>query len=226
MQIAEAADTIHSQVLAAHSVGLAYLYKGDFDHAIPLLEQTLCRCQASYIPLDTRLLTSALGYAYALSGHVADAVPLLEQAVRQAELLKVLFRYALWLAWLGEAYLLAGRTDDALELAERAVAHTSIYKEPGLHAYALRLGGEIARYGNWPTVGKAEAAYRQALTIADTLEMRPLQAHCHLGLGKLYHQKKLSEPAQRELSTAMVLFNAMGMTFWLQQTEALRRRMD
>jgi tetratricopeptide (TPR) repeat protein len=226
MQIAEEADTIHSQVLAAHCVGLAHLCKGDFDLAIPLLEQTLSRCQVSYVPLDTRLLTSAIGYAYALSGRVADAIPLLEQAVRQAETLKVLFRYALWLAWLGEAYLLAGRTDNAREFAERAVEHASTYKEPGFQAYALRLGGDIAAHGGGPTVEQAEAVYRQALTMADALEMRPLQAQCHLGLGKLYRRARLLEQAQHELSTAMGLFRAMEMTFWLRQTEALFRRMD
>ncbi|MBM3224854.1 MAG: hypothetical protein FJZ47_13755, partial [Candidatus Tectomicrobia bacterium] len=35
VRIADAADTAHSQVLARHAVGLVYLYKGDFDGAIP-----------------------------------------------------------------------------------------------------------------------------------------------------------------------------------------------
>ena len=31
-------------------------------------------------------------------------------------------------------------------------------------------------------------AYQQALALANTLGMRPLVAHCHLGLGTLYSQ--------------------------------------
>jgi tetratricopeptide (TPR) repeat protein len=220
-QIAEEADTAHGQVLVAHGLGLVYLYKGDFDRAIPLLEQTLHRCQVGHIPLGTRLLASTLGYAYALYGQSADAVPLLEQAVQQTEALKVFFRYALWLAWLGEAYLLAERTDAALALAERAVEHASTYKEPGHQAYALRLLGEIAAHGESADVQKAETAYQQALMLATPLGMRPLQAHCHLGLGALYGKVGLLEQARYELAAAIELFGAMDMTFWLRRADAL-----
>ena len=185
VHIAETADTAHSQVLARHAVGLTYLYKGDVDRAIPLLEQTLHRCQVGHMPLDTRLLASALGYAYVLAGHVADGVSLLEQAVQQSEALNIFNRYALWLAWLGEAYLRAGCTDDAREVTERAVERAKASQEPGHQAYALRLLGEIHTHHDPPEVAPAEAHYRQALALAEALGMRPLQAHCHHGLGTL-----------------------------------------
>ena len=49
--------------------------------------------------------------------------------------------------------------------------------------------------------------------------MRPLVAHCHLGLGTLY--AKIGQPAQAraELSAAIALYRAMEMTFWPPQTE-------
>ena len=50
--------------------------------------------------------------------------------------------------------------------------------------------------------------------------MRPLQAHCHLGLGTLYVQTGRPEPARAELTTAIALYRAMEMTFWLPQAEA------
>jgi hypothetical protein len=50
--------------------------------------------------------------------------------------------------------------------------------------------------------------------------MRPLQAHCHLGLGRLYHQTGQPEQAHTALATAIDLYRAMDMTFWLPQTEA------
>jgi len=50
--------------------------------------------------------------------------------------------------------------------------------------------------------------------------MRPLQAHCHLGLGTLYAKLGRREPARAELSAAIELFHAMDMTFWLPQAEA------
>ena len=50
--------------------------------------------------------------------------------------------------------------------------------------------------------------------------MRPLQAHCHLGLGTLYVQTGHPEPARAELTAAIALYRSMEMTFWLPQAEA------
>jgi hypothetical protein len=50
--------------------------------------------------------------------------------------------------------------------------------------------------------------------------MRPLQAHCHRRLGTLYAATGQREQARAALSTAMEMYRAMDMTFWLPQTEA------
>src|SRR5712691_10389249 len=60
----------------------------------------------------------------------------------------------------------------------------------------------------------------QALALAAELGMRPLQAHCHRGLGTLYLKTGQQEQAHAELSTAIALYRAMDMTFWLPETEA------
>jgi Flp pilus assembly protein TadD len=71
-----------------------------------------------------------------------------------------------------------------------------------------------------PDVDKAEAAYRQALALAEALGMRPLQAHCHRGLGMLYVATGRQKQARAELSMAMEMYRGMEMTFWLPETEA------
>jgi hypothetical protein len=50
--------------------------------------------------------------------------------------------------------------------------------------------------------------------------MRPLVAHCHQGLGRLYGRTGRAEQARAELSAAIELYRAMDMTFWLPQAEA------
>jgi hypothetical protein len=86
--------------------------------------------------------------------------------------------------------------------------------------YALRLLGEIAARRDRLEVEEAEGYYRQALTLAEELGMRPLQAHCHHGLGTLHAQMGQGEQAYAELSKAIALYRAMDMTFWLPQAEA------
>jgi len=52
------------------------------------------------------------------------------------------------------------------------------------------------------------------------LGMRPLVAHCHLGLGMLYVKLERGETARTALSTDIALYHAMDMAFWLPQAEA------
>ena len=71
-----------------------------------------------------------------------------------------------------------------------------------------------------PDVDQAAAHYHQALALAEALGMRPLQAHCHLGLGTLYATLGQREQARAALTMAIEMYRAMDMTFWLPQTEA------
>jgi tetratricopeptide (TPR) repeat protein len=134
--------------------------------------------------------------------------------------------HALRVAALSEAFLLAGRTDEALQTAQRALDLARAHKEQAHEAWALQLLGEIAAQRDPPDGDKAEASYRQALALAEELGMRPLQAHCHLGLGKLYAQIGRRAEARAELSAAITLYSAMEMTFWLPQAEAARGQVE
>jgi tetratricopeptide (TPR) repeat protein len=83
---------------------------------------------------------------------------------------------------------------------------------------ALRLLGEVNARRDPPE--DAEGHYREALALAEELGMRPLVAHCHLGLGKLYRRIGTREQAQEHVATATTMYRDMGMTYWLEQAEA------
>jgi class 3 adenylate cyclase/tetratricopeptide (TPR) repeat protein len=218
IQIAETVDQPFTLSHAYLGVGLVHLRKGDLQPAIAVLEQSLGACQTGDIQLLLPWVASSLGYAYALSGRLAEALPLLERAVEQSAAMKLMNHHPLWMAYLGEAYLLAGLLEDASTLARRALALSRAHKEQGHEAYALRLLGEIATARDSPTEG--ESYYRQALALADELGMRPLQAHCHRGLGSLYAKIGQREQVRAEVVIAIELYKAMDMTFWLPQAEA------
>jgi hypothetical protein len=55
--------------------------------------------------------------------------------------------------------------------------------------------------------------------------MRPLQAHCHRGLGTLCSQTGQLDQAHAELSAAIDMYRDMEMTFWLPDTEAKLERL-
>jgi tetratricopeptide (TPR) repeat protein len=220
LQIAEAVAHPASLMIAYRQVGLLFLRQGDLPRALPRLERAMSLCQDADSPGYFPRVAAALGAAYTLGGRIADAVPLLTQAMEQMTATeRVDFQTPCGLS-LGEAQALAGRLEEAHTLAERALALASGHQERGHQAYALHLLGEIAARRDPPEVDKAEAYYRQALALATELGMRPLQAHCHRGLGTLYAKIGRQEEAHAELSTAIERYRAMEMTFWLPDAEA------
>jgi tetratricopeptide (TPR) repeat protein len=132
----------------------------------------------------------------------------------------IMFAHSLRIAWQGEAALWADRRQEAIDLAGQAYELSCEQKERGHQAWALRLLGDTAAQCERPKVEEAEAHYRQALTLAEAMGMRPLQAHCHLGLGTLCTKVGRLQQARAELTAAIELYRSMEMTFWLPQAEA------
>ena len=220
LRIAEAVQHPASLVVAYRSVGVPYLRQGNLHQALPVLERAVGLCEEADLPFHFSLLALALGAAYVLCGRVDEAVRLLERVLEQDTSSGRMGGLALRLSTLGEAHLRAGRLEEASTLAARALDHARTHQERGNEVYALRLLGDIAAHREPSQVEEADTSYRQALTLAEELGMRPLLAHCHLGLGSLYAKIGRREPAHTEVSAAIELYRAMEMTFWLPEAEA------
>jgi class 3 adenylate cyclase/tetratricopeptide (TPR) repeat protein len=220
LRIAEAADHPLSLMFACVGSGLLSLRQGDLPRALPLLERAVGICQHMDLMAYFPWVASALGTAYTLAGCITDAVSLLTQAMERATATETVAIQTFCSLPLGEAQLLAGRLEEAHALAEGALSQAREYQEHSNEAYALRLLGEIAVHRHPPEFQRAETHYREALALAAELGMRPLQAHCHRGLGTLYSQTGQPEQAHAELSTAIDMYRDMEMTFWLPETEA------
>ena len=108
----------------------------------------------------------------------------------------------------------------------RALVLARAHQECGNEAYALRLLGKIAARCEPPERDQAGEYYRQALALAEELGMRPLVAHCHLGLGELFATIGHRTEARAQLSAAVELYRAMEMTFWLPQAEAVLAQVE
>jgi len=219
VRIAEAAQ--HPYTFGAVCMGASMLHvrNGDVDSALALGEHGLELCRTWGLPNVFVHVATQMGYAHALAGRAADGLPLLTQALAQTEALGALHHHALWVGWLAEAYLLAGRMSDARDAWMRALDLSCRRNQRGCEAWALRLGGELASRHDPPDAEQARVHYTEALVIAEQLGMRPLQAHCHLGLGKLYRRTGRLDEAHAELATAVAMLTEMGMAFWLPEAE-------
>jgi class 3 adenylate cyclase/tetratricopeptide (TPR) repeat protein len=219
LRLAEAAAHPPSRMVAQWGIGQLALRHGDLPRALPMLEQAAALCEALELPAYFPGVAAALGAAYTLGGRVADAVSLLTRALEQTTATESVYQAFCRLSF-GEAQIRVSRLEEAQAHAERILALAGERQERGHQAYALRLLGDIAGHREPPEAKEAEPYYRQALALAEALGMRPLQAHCHRGLGTLYAKTGGQEQARAELSVAIELYRAMDMTFWLPEAEA------
>jgi tetratricopeptide (TPR) repeat protein len=127
-------------------------------------------------------------------------------------------------AWLSEVCRLAGGGEEAWQHARQALDLTRQQKARGEEVLALHQLGVVQAHADPPDVAQAETHYQQALALADELDMRPLMAHCHLDLGTLYAKIAQREPARASLSTAIGLYRAMEMTFWMPRLRRCWRK--
>jgi len=220
LQLAEPTHRPYTIGFAYRAAGMLHLLKGDWTQARSLTEQWM----AAFRPGGINLLAQAViasAWVLALLGNVAEALDRLREA---KELLQRLTRGLIganhgWNSYaLGRACLLLGRLDEARQYGDRTVEASPL--RPGIAAYALHLLGDIATYSDCFDAARGEAHYRRALALAEPRGMRPLVAHCHLGLCKLARRAGKREQAREHFTTAITMYRGMDMQFWCEQVEA------
>jgi class 3 adenylate cyclase/tetratricopeptide (TPR) repeat protein len=226
MSAAEESSHPYSIAYAYYAAGILFFLKGDFEHAITLLERGLAVCDAADIVVQRPLVAACLGAALPFVGRFDEAHRLLEESVEHTASMRRLAGQAMRVAWLSGAYMLAGRTDEADALAKRGLQLTAESKDKGSEAWLLAILADLSARRRPFNPAQVESDYGVALALARELKMRPLQAHCHLGMGNLYAQVKNLSRARSELSAAANLYDAMSMPYWLAKARGALARFD
>jgi len=208
----------YSLILACWGLALVYALKGELSHASVQLERALALCREWTVPILSPFTAGFLGYLHTLSGRVIEGLSSLQQATKDQEASGLALYQSRLMVWLGETLLLADQPEAALAHAERTLALSRERGERGVEAEAYWLLGEVASSREPLDAEIAEGHYRQALTLASALSMRPLSAHCHAGLAKLYRRAGNDTSAQEHLGMATAMYREMAMASPLSRT--------
>ena len=217
-----------AEVTHAYGIGWAHLFacdfrliEGDWAKAHSRIEHAIAMIRTGNVGQILALAISFGAWVQAQHGAASEALHRLQEGEQLLE------RRAARgvIAWQGGAYhalgrgaLLLGQLDEARRLGDRAVESSAA--QATFLAPALHLLGDIATHPGRFDAERGEAHYRESLTLAEPRGMRPLVAHCHLGLGKLYRRTGKRDQAQEHLTTSTTMYREMGMSYWLQQAKA------
>jgi class 3 adenylate cyclase/tetratricopeptide (TPR) repeat protein len=224
VRIAEALDNPWSRALAYNAVAMLAVQRGDTSRAVAVAGRGLDLCNAYDMKFLWPRLASLSGYAMTLTGRFEDGVALMESALQASLAMRLAQDEAIRRAHASEGYLLAGRIREARDTALGALEFAEQHGQHGSGAWAHRLLGDIARLHPSLLPDSAAHHYREALRRADERGMRPLIAHCHLGLGKMHLRGGALEQAHEQLTIATTMYREMNMTYWLEQAEAEMRQ--
>ena len=221
IRIAEQTEHAFSIGWAHFAAGMSHLHKGDWEKARSMVEHWLTMLRTGNVAIHLPWAVAASAWALAQIGETSEALDRVREAEQllEGQAARGIVGHRGWAyGAAGRACLLLGRLDEAQRLGERAVETSK--RQPGFAAHALRLLGDIKTHPDRfdPEVGAAH--YREAMSLAQQHRMRPLVAHCHLGLGELYRRTGQLDHARENLASAATLYREMDMGFWLERTES------
>jgi class 3 adenylate cyclase/tetratricopeptide (TPR) repeat protein len=221
LRLAEPTQSTYAVGMAHVTAGWCLLAKGDWAQARPLVERGVAEYRKGNISLSlphavasSAQVLAQLGETSAALDRLREGEKLLERRIAGGTIDQSGMDYH----WLGRAALLLGRLDDARRLADCSLRYSPSH--PGYAAYAQHLLGDFATHPDQFDAEQGETHYRKALALAEPRGMRPLVAHCHLGLGKLHQRTSRREQADEHLTTATTMYREMDMRFWVEQAEA------
>ena len=220
IRVAEPMQHAYSVALVHFAASTLHLIEGDWAKAYSLIERWIAGARAGNIVLHLPTALASSAWVLAQLGETSEALSRLPQGEQLLERLSAMgiVGHRSWAYHaLSCACLLLGRIDEARRLSDCAVQSSRGYH--GFVAHVLHLLGDIATHPDRFDAESGEAYYRKALGLAGPRGMRPLVAHCHLGLGKLYRRTGDRSKAEDDLSIAETMYREMDMRSWLEQAK-------
>jgi class 3 adenylate cyclase/tetratricopeptide (TPR) repeat protein len=215
------AEPMHRAIpigLAHHAGVVLHLLMGEWANGCALIERWMVLSRSGSPLLQYGYAVSSYAWVLAQLGKTKESEESLregEQVLEASAAQGTVLHHGWGYESLGRASLLLGRVDDARRFGDRAIQCTPNYS--GYAAHAFQLLGDVASHSDQFDAASSEAYYHRALAIAEPNGMRPLIAHCRIGLGKLHCRASNHAQAQEHLTIATAMYREMGMAYWLEQ---------
>jgi class 3 adenylate cyclase/tetratricopeptide (TPR) repeat protein len=220
IRLAEPTQHWHTIGWAHLAASMLHLFKGHWADVHLLVEKWINVRRSFDISVLLPWAVTSSAWALAQMGEASEALRRVQEGEQllERQTASGIVGHRSWDYYaLSRACLQLGRLDDARRLGCRSLE--SSQRQPGFRAHACHLLGDLAARPDHFDAERAAAHYEQALALAKLHGMRPIMAHCHLGMGRLYRRTGKPEQAHEHLTTAMMMLREMDISHWLNQKE-------
>jgi len=221
VRMATEIEHLPSAAIAEAILGHVHVLRGDLERSVPILER------ASAIGLEHGFIHGVvagavyLAHALALLGRHDEALATLGQALeRSRDGYLYLMMWTKYRALSAAVFLAAGHDDEAKTEIENGLSLVSEHHAWAYEPTLRRLQASLLLHRDPTHLEEAVHILKDAEVRAKTMELRPLVAHCHHDLAKLYRRAGRREPAREHFNTATTMYREMDMAFWLQEAES------
>jgi tetratricopeptide (TPR) repeat protein len=214
LRLAEPTRHAYPVGMAFLAAGWLHLLKAEWAPARSLIAQGLAAYRTGNVVLNLPHAVACSAWALAQAGDTGEALALLREG---ADLLEreaargIVGIHGEACYALGRAALQLDQLDEARRLADRSLSSSP--SQRGVAAHAQHLLGDVATHPDQFDASRGETHYRKALALAEPAAMRPLMAHCHFGLGKLYRRTGPGEAAHEHMGIATSMYRELGMPY-------------
>jgi class 3 adenylate cyclase/tetratricopeptide (TPR) repeat protein len=221
LSLAQEADNVYSIAIAEFLYGCLFSPKGDGGNSAKHMETSIGYLEKLKAVFFLPLAWCLIGEGYRLMGDPGKALGFAEKGLN----MKMHIGAPGWLSlhhWvLSLVHFDLGNLNEARVHAEQALnLGQTNHEKYGEGVSWLQLGRTIGKMEE-SRIDKAEEYILRGMKILDELETKPAYAVGCLNLGELYADAGQKEKAIENLKRAEVMFQEMGMDYWLARTKKL-----
>ena len=222
IRIAEPTQHAFTIGWAHFAASMLHLHRGDWARARAPIEHWITMLRTGNVAIHLPWAIASSAWVLAQIGEASEALNRIregEQLLEHQAARGVVGHRGWAYGAVSRACLLLGLLDEARCMADRSVE--SSQRQSGFAAHALLLLGDVTSHPDRFDAASSAIHYKEALALAERHGMRPLVAHCHLGLSKLYRRTGKLEHAHEHLTTATTMYRVLDMGFSPEQAELI-----
>jgi class 3 adenylate cyclase/tetratricopeptide (TPR) repeat protein len=204
--------------------GLLFYIRGNFRAAKEHLEKSIAYGEEAKYPMIIALALCTLGHALSFLGDPETGIRQAEEGLRiyVDSGIEAILPFCLWT--MGSIHLDLRDLKNAGDFMEQALSLSRKNREEDREGLALVGLGRVLGKMKQPETEQAQKCFSKGLEILRNLKTKPWYSQGRMFLGEYYLDTCEREKAMENLKEAEVMFQEMGMEYWLDRTRNLLER--